>query len=59
MRETIAANYPGDVVPLVAVAIVGAFAEIRRKSTAAGELVAIINGELREVGLELRHLRRH
>jgi hypothetical protein len=59
MRETIAASYPGDVVPLVAVAIVGAFAEICRKSSAGPELVQIINSELAEVGLELRHMRRH
>ncbi len=59
MRETISASYPGDIVPLVAVAIVGAFAEICRKSTAGDDLVAIINSELHEVGLELRHTRRH
>ena len=58
MRETIRAYYPGDVVPLVTVAVVGSFAEICRKSTAEPELVAIINAELRDVGLELRHTRR-
>ena len=57
MRESIAASYPGDVVPLVAVAV--AVAEIYHTSTASPDVIAIINSELRDVGLELLAMRRH
>jgi hypothetical protein len=57
LRETIAAGYPGDVVPLVTVAIVGLFSNICRASSGKADLVAIINSELRDVGLELRPTR--
>ena len=59
MRRAIAAEYPGDVVPPVAVAVVGEFASICHLSSGKRDLVAIINAELREVGLELRPTRRH
>lgn len=59
LRETIARDYPNDLVPLLVVAITGQFADICAASAAKGDLIHIINGQLRDAGLELRPLRRN
>jgi hypothetical protein len=59
LRETIRQAYPLDVVPLVAVGIVGMFADVIRASAASRELIEIVNRELAQTGLEVVRKRRH
>lgn len=58
--EAIGKDYPAaaDQNRLGAVAIAGAFADMCTFSLARADLVAVINAQLRDAGLELRPVRR-
>lgn len=61
LRATIERDYATDANTLTAVAVTGAFADLCAASSEPGvrDLVAVINHQLRDAGLELRPLRRN
>jgi hypothetical protein len=59
MHQTIAAAYPGDAMPLFVTGITAAFVQILAASLGEGELIALVNDQLRGAGLQLVKLRRN
>jgi hypothetical protein len=60
LARSIERRYPPRLArALVAVAIAAAFSDMARASIASAELIAVINGEIVDAGLELRWLPRN
>jgi hypothetical protein len=59
LGEVLRTRYPEDYGRLWAVAVTSAFVQMLAASYGKGELMAVVNGELAEAGLEVVRKRRH